>query len=68
MWRWRPRGRRSPGGSTTRAGRRRAGRRRLGQHHRPAAMQALPVGVPKLMVSTLAGGDTRDYVGGVDIR
>ena len=26
-------------------------------------MQALPVGVPKLMVSTMAAGDTRDYVG-----
>ena len=32
-----------------------------------AAMQALPVGVPKLMVSTMAAGDTRDYVGGVDV-
>ncbi len=31
------------------------------------AMQALPVGVPKLMVSTLAAGDTRPYVGQVDI-
>jgi uncharacterized protein (UPF0261 family) len=31
------------------------------------AMQALPVGVPKLMVSTMAAGDTRDYVGGVDV-
>ena len=31
------------------------------------AMQALPVGVPKLMVSTVAAGDTRDYVGGSDI-
>lgn len=30
-------------------------------------MQALPVGVPKLMVSTLASGDTRPYVGAVDI-
>ena len=29
-----------------------------------AAMQALPVGVPKLMVSTMAAGDTSDYVGG----
>ncbi|MBV8219999.1 MAG: Tm-1-like ATP-binding domain-containing protein, partial [Solirubrobacterales bacterium] len=28
-----------------------------------AAMQALPVGVPKLMVSTVAAGNTRDYVG-----
>jgi len=32
-----------------------------------AAMQALPVGVPKLMVSTVAAGDTRDYVGGSDM-
>lgn len=32
-----------------------------------AAMRALPVGVPKLMVSTLASGDTRPYVGAVDI-
>ena len=31
------------------------------------AMQALPVGVPKLMVSTMAAGDTSDYVGGVDV-
>jgi uncharacterized protein (UPF0261 family) len=26
-------------------------------------MRALPSGVPKLMVSTLASGDTRPYVG-----
>ena len=32
-----------------------------------AAMRALPVGVPKLMVSTMAAGDTRDYVGGGDV-
>jgi uncharacterized protein (UPF0261 family) len=32
-----------------------------------AAMQALPVGVPKLMVSTVAAGDTRDYMGGTDL-
>lgn len=31
------------------------------------AMQALPVGVPKLLVSTLASGDTRPYVGAVDL-
>jgi uncharacterized protein (UPF0261 family) len=31
------------------------------------AMQALPVGVPKLMVSTVAAGDTRDYVGASDV-
>jgi uncharacterized protein (UPF0261 family) len=32
-----------------------------------AAMQALPVGVPKLVVSTVASGDTRPYVGTSDI-
>jgi uncharacterized protein (UPF0261 family) len=32
-----------------------------------AAMRALPVGVPKLMVSTMAAGDTADYVGASDI-
>jgi len=32
-----------------------------------AAMQALPVGVPKLMISTLASGDIRAYVGVKDI-
>jgi uncharacterized protein (UPF0261 family) len=31
------------------------------------AMQALPVGVPKLIVSTMASGDTRPYVGATDI-
>jgi uncharacterized protein (UPF0261 family) len=31
------------------------------------AMQELPVGVPKLVVSTVASGDTRPYVGAVDI-
>lgn len=31
------------------------------------AMQALSVGVPKLMVSTVASGDTRPYVGNKDI-
>src|SRR5262249_59605171 len=31
------------------------------------AMRALPVGVPKLMVSTFASGDTRPYVGAVDV-
>src|ERR1700737_3759563 len=29
----------------------------------PRAMRALPVGLPELMVSTVAAGDTRDYVG-----
>jgi uncharacterized protein (UPF0261 family) len=32
-----------------------------------AAMQALPIGVPKLLVSTMASGDTRPYVGTTDI-
>jgi len=32
-----------------------------------AAMQALPVGVPKMMVSTMGSGDTRPYVGTSDI-
>jgi len=32
-----------------------------------AAMQALPVGVPKLLVSTMASGETRPYVGTTDI-
>jgi uncharacterized protein (UPF0261 family) len=31
------------------------------------AMQALPLGVPKLLVSTVASGDTRPYVGAVDV-
>jgi uncharacterized protein (UPF0261 family) len=32
-----------------------------------AAMRALPLGVPKLMVSTLASGDVRPYVGTRDV-
>ena len=32
-----------------------------------AAMRALPVGLPKLIVSTMASGDTRPYVGPSDI-
>jgi len=32
-----------------------------------AAMRALPVGVPKVMVSTLASGDTRPYVDSKDL-
>ena len=32
-----------------------------------AGMRALPVGVPKIMVSTVAAGDVSRYVGGVDI-
>ncbi len=32
-----------------------------------AAMRALPIGFPKLMVSTLASGNTAPYVGGRDI-
>jgi uncharacterized protein (UPF0261 family) len=31
------------------------------------AMRALPIGVPKLIVSTMASGDTRPYVGGADV-
>jgi len=31
------------------------------------AMRGLPVGVPKLLVSTVASGDTRPYVGATDI-
>jgi uncharacterized protein (UPF0261 family) len=31
------------------------------------AMRALPVGVPKVMVSTMASGDTRPYVGATDV-
>lgn len=32
-----------------------------------AGMRALPVGIPKLMVSTVAAGDVGKYVGGADI-
>ena len=32
-----------------------------------AAMRALPVGVPKLIVSTVASGDTRPYMGATDV-
>ncbi|ELY61027.1 Tm-1-like ATP-binding domain-containing protein [Natronococcus jeotgali] len=32
-----------------------------------AAMRALPIGVPKLMVSTMASGDTEPYVGARDV-
>ena len=32
-----------------------------------AGMRALPIGVPKVMVSTMASGDTRPYVGASDI-
>jgi uncharacterized protein (UPF0261 family) len=31
------------------------------------AMRGLPIGVPKVMVSTVASGDTRPYVGAVDV-
>ncbi len=31
------------------------------------AVRALPVGVPKLIVSTVASGDTRSYVGAADV-
>jgi uncharacterized protein (UPF0261 family) len=30
-------------------------------------MQALPIGVPKILVSTMASGDVRPYVGAVDV-
>ena len=33
----------------------------------PAAMRALPVGVPKVCVSTVASGDTSPYVGAKDV-
>jgi len=32
-----------------------------------AGMRALPIGIPKVMVSTVAAGDVRDYVGAADI-
>ena len=32
-----------------------------------AAMRALPIGVPKLIVSTVASGDTRPYMGASDV-
>ncbi|MBV9532289.1 MAG: ABC transporter permease, partial [Bradyrhizobium sp.] len=32
-----------------------------------AGMRALPVGIPKVMVSSVAAGDVRDYVGATDI-
>lgn len=32
-----------------------------------AAMRALPIGVPKIMVSSMASGDTKQYVGSKDI-
>ena len=32
-----------------------------------AGMQTLPVGVPKLMISTVASGDVRAYVGAADV-
>src|SRR3954468_23475471 len=32
-----------------------------------AAMRALPIGVPKLVVSTMAGSDTSAYVGASDV-
>lgn len=32
-----------------------------------AAMRGLPIGLPKVMVSTLASGSTRPYVGGSDL-
>ncbi|MCS3406104.1 Tm-1-like ATP-binding domain-containing protein [Serratia sp. AKBS12] len=32
-----------------------------------AAMKSMPIGIPKLMVSTMASGNVSGYVGGVDI-
>ena len=32
-----------------------------------AGMRVLPVGIPKIMVSTVASGDVANYVGGADI-
>ncbi|MBC3211026.1 Tm-1-like ATP-binding domain-containing protein [Serratia fonticola] len=32
-----------------------------------AAMQTMPIGIPKLMVSTMASGNVGRYIGGVDI-
>ena len=32
-----------------------------------AGMRALPVGIPKVMVSTVAAGDVREYVGATDV-
>lgn len=32
-----------------------------------AAMKSMPIGIPKLMVSTMASGNVGDYVGGMDI-
>ena len=40
---------------------------RAARRSRRRAMRALPVGVPKLLVSTVASGDTRPYVGAVDV-
>ncbi|MDR3494175.1 MAG: ABC transporter permease [Ancalomicrobiaceae bacterium] len=33
-----------------------------------AGMRALPIGIPKVMVSTVASGDTRVYVGATDVN
>ena len=43
--------------------------RRLGRlgARRPTRCEQLPIGVPKLMVSTVASGDTSPYVGSVDV-
>ncbi len=67
--RWRGARQRSSGASTPRAG-----STRSPASAAPAARRSprtrcarLPVGVPKLMVSTVASGDTRPYVGAVDV-
>lgn len=38
-----------------------------GAHIASRVAQGLPFGVPKLIVSTIAAGDTRPYVGGTDV-
>ena len=45
------------------------GARRLGRlvARRRTRCEQLPIGVPKLMVSTVASGDTSPYVGSVDV-
>jgi Uncharacterised protein family (UPF0261) len=47
--------------------RHRCARRYRGTGIATRAMRALPVGVPKLMVSTVASGDTSPYVGTTDV-
>ena len=51
------------GGSTRSA----ASAARAARRSSTYAMRQLPIGVPKLMVSTVASGDTSPYVGSVDV-